>query len=156
MTKLIVPPCSTKIWNPEENLPKVGKQDTTFIQQVTGTFLFYSNAVDPTTLVTISAITSEQSDPIEKTMKKLDYAASQDDTILIYQKPEVNSAVSEPKAQSKVGDIIIHQITQISPKHWIKIEYCNNHLSSDVISSRDSAGGYVHKYYFQSDKHWSG
>ena len=50
--------------------PKLNKQDKQFIQQVTGTFLYYARAVDSTMLVALSAIASQQSDPTEETMRK--------------------------------------------------------------------------------------
>ena len=42
---------------------KLGPAKKKFIQQVTGTFLYYVYAVDATMLVTISAIASEQDVP---------------------------------------------------------------------------------------------
>ena len=44
--------------------------DKTFIQQVTGTFLYYARAVDATMLLALSAIASDQAAPMENTMKK--------------------------------------------------------------------------------------
>ena len=49
---------------------KLGPEDTKFIQQVTGTFLYYARAVDATMLVALSAIASDQSGPTAKTMEK--------------------------------------------------------------------------------------
>ena len=53
-----------------------------FVQQVTGTFLYYAQAVDSTMLVTLIELVSEQASPTHKTMEKvmtcLDYAASQE------------------------------------------------------------------------------
>ena len=48
-------------------LDKDGKK---FVQQVTGTFLYYEKAVDSTMLVALSAIASEQASPTKNTMKK--------------------------------------------------------------------------------------
>ena len=39
---------------------KLDKAGKTYIQQVTGTFLYYARAVDPTMLVALSAIASAQ------------------------------------------------------------------------------------------------
>ena len=64
---------------PEDNLP-LSRDDKTFIQQVTGVFLFLGRAVDSTLLMPLSAIASEQANPMEETMQKceqfLDYVAS--------------------------------------------------------------------------------
>ena len=47
-------------------LDKYGKK---FVQQVTGTFLYYARSVDSTMLVALSAISSEQASPTENTIK---------------------------------------------------------------------------------------
>jgi hypothetical protein len=94
--------------------PKLGPTDKLFIQQVTGTFLYYARAVDATMLVALSAIASEQASPTEETMKKtllfLDYVATHPDAILTYRKSSmvlnVHSDASyliEPKARSRAG-----------------------------------------------------
>ena len=94
-----------------ELLDKDGK---TYIQQVTGTFLYYARAVDPTMLVTLSAIASEQSKPTIETMNKckqfLNYAATHPDAIITYKASDMVLAVSsdasyliKPKARSRAG-----------------------------------------------------
>ena len=50
--------------------PAVGKEETKLIQQVTGTFLYYARAVDPTMLVALSAIAAEQAAPTKATLEK--------------------------------------------------------------------------------------
>ena len=54
----------------EDITPKVGKEDTVFIQQVTGTFKYYARAVDPTMLAALSAIASDQASPTEQILEK--------------------------------------------------------------------------------------
>ena len=94
--------------------PKLGKEETKFIQQVTGTFLYYARAVDPTMLVALSAIASEQASPTEATLTKakyfLDYAATHPDAILTYKRSDMVLAIhsdasylTEPKARSRAG-----------------------------------------------------
>ena len=94
-----------------EPLDKEGK---TFIQQVTGTFLYYARAVDPTMLVALSAIASAQANPTVETMNKcklfLDYASTHPDAITTYRASEMVLAVDsdasyliEPKARSRAG-----------------------------------------------------
>ena len=65
---------------------KLDDDGENFIQQVTGTFLYYYRAVDPTILVALNAISSSQAAPTEATMDKskyfLDYALSHPDVIL--------------------------------------------------------------------------
>ena len=98
----------------EDRPPLLGKERKKFVQQVTGTFLYYARAVDPTMLVTLSAIASCQSAPTENTMEKalffLDYAASHTDAILTYVASDMilnihsdASYLTEPKARSRAG-----------------------------------------------------
>jgi len=44
----------------------------TFVQEVTGVFLFYSRAVDPTMLAAVNKISTEQSKPTQATLKAVD------------------------------------------------------------------------------------
>ena len=94
--------------------PLLGKEDKKFIQEVTGTFLFYARAVDATMLTALSSLASEQSAPTQRTMEKckqfLDYAATQEDAVLTYRKSDMVLAIhsdasylSEPKARSRAG-----------------------------------------------------
>ena len=73
-----------------------------FIQQVTGTLLYYAR-VDPTILVALSSIAAQQAKPMQ-------YCASQDEAILTYRASDMVLAVhsdagylSEPQARSRVG-----------------------------------------------------
>ena len=83
--KHVLPTYGVKIQYAKEpdTSTKLGPKEKKFIQQVTGTFLYYARAVDATMLVALSAIASEQSSPTETTMKKtkqfLDYLASHPD-----------------------------------------------------------------------------
>ena len=68
--------------------PAVSAKDRTFVQQVVGTFLFYSRCVDPTMLTALNALAEEQESPTAATMKKvqqfLDYAASHQNSTIRY------------------------------------------------------------------------
>jgi hypothetical protein len=96
---------------PEDTSPKLNKANKKFIQEVTGTFLYYARAIGSTMLTALSALASEQSDPTEATMKKckqfLDYADSQEDAVVTYKASDMKLAIhsdasylSEPKARS--------------------------------------------------------
>ena len=98
----------------EDTSPTLGKEDKKFIQQVTGTLLYYARAVDPTILTALSAIASQQAAPTKATMEKvkqlLDYVASQEEAIITYRGSDMVLAVhsdagyiNEPKAQSRAG-----------------------------------------------------
>ena len=70
----------------ELDKPELDAKDKAFIQQVIGTFLYYTRVVVSTMLVALSSIASEQAKPTATTMQKikqfLDYAASQEEAVL--------------------------------------------------------------------------
>ena len=93
-------------------LPPIGKEGKRYIQQVTGTFLFYARAVNGTMLTALSAMASEQDNPTEATMKKckqfLGFAASQEEAISTFRASDMVLAIhsnasylSEPKSRSR-------------------------------------------------------
>jgi hypothetical protein len=96
---------------PSAPLDKVGQK---YIQAVTGTLLYYSRAVDPTMLVALNAIATQQASPTERTMARvkqlLDYCASQEEAVLTYHASDMILAVhsdagylNESKARSRAG-----------------------------------------------------
>ncbi len=100
--------------NPPNTSPPFNKAGKKFIQEVMGVFLYLAQAVDLTMLTALSARASKQAAPTENRMQKclkiLDYAASQEGTIITYQASNMRLAIhsdalylSEPKAQSRAG-----------------------------------------------------
>ena len=100
-----------EIEQPTSLLDKEGQK---FVQAVTGTLLYYSRAVDPTMLVALNAIATQQAAPTERTMDRvkqlLDYAASQEEAILTYRASDMVLALhsdagylNESKARSRAG-----------------------------------------------------
>jgi hypothetical protein len=92
----------------------LNKEDKKLIQEIVGTFLFYARAVDATMLTALSLLASKQANPTVQTMEKckqfLDYAVSQEDAVITYQKSDMVLAIhsnasylSEPKARSRAG-----------------------------------------------------
>ena len=74
---------------PEDTSPKLNKEQTKFVQEVTGVFLYYARAVDSTmSLVALSAIAAEQGNPTENTLAKvkqfLDYAETHPEAVVTY------------------------------------------------------------------------
>ena len=69
------------------------KYSKTFVQQVTDTFLYYESSVDSTMVAALSALASEQAIPTDNIMKKvmlfLDYAASQEETVVTYHESDM-------------------------------------------------------------------
>ena len=70
----------------EDTTPKLDKHKTKFVQQVTGTFLYYARAVYPTMMVALNAIAYDQAAPTEATLEKtlyfIDYAAFHPNAVL--------------------------------------------------------------------------
>ena len=98
----------------EDSSDLLNAKETQSIQQITGTFLYYARAVDPTMLVALSAIASMQSKPtvatLERAMLFLDYAATHPDAIMTYKASNMilhvhsdASYLTEPKARSRAG-----------------------------------------------------
>ena len=60
--------------------------EQTFVQKVTGKFLYLGLAIDSTLLTPLSAIASQQATPTQRTIQHtkqlLDYIASQEDAVL--------------------------------------------------------------------------
>ena len=98
----------------EDTTPKLDKHKKKLVQQVTGTFVYYSRAVDPAMLVDLNVIASDQAAPTEATLEKtlyfLDYVASHPDAVLTYNASDMvinlhsdASYLLEPKARSRAG-----------------------------------------------------
>ena len=72
----------------EPELPKLAPPESNTVQQVVGCFLYYARAVDPTMLVSLNIITSEQANKTEATTKSVaqlrNYAATQYEAITRY------------------------------------------------------------------------
>ncbi len=92
----------------------LSKEEKKYIQQVIGTFLYYSRVVNSTMLTTLSSIASTQAKPTKETMNNtklfLDYTASHQDAIITYRASDMVlvvhsdvSYLSEPKARSCAG-----------------------------------------------------
>jgi hypothetical protein len=93
----------------DDAAPTLGAEDKKFIQQVTGTLLYYARAVDSTILMALSAIAAQQASPTQTTMDRvrqlLDYVASQEKAVLTYNASDMILAVhsdagyiNEPKS----------------------------------------------------------
>ena len=88
--------------------------DKKFIQEGTGTVLYYARTVDVTMLPSLGAITTQQPKLTENTMKKakhfIDYADTHPGAIITYRALDMvltvhsnASYLSESKAQSRIG-----------------------------------------------------
>ena len=94
--------------------PPLSQDGKKYIQEVVGTLLYYSRAVDCTMLAALGSIATQQANPTERTKAKikqlLDYAATHPDAIVTYRASEMvlaghsdASYLSETKARSRAG-----------------------------------------------------
>ena len=112
----------------EENQSEAAtKEEKTYVQQVVGTFLYYARAVDPTMLVALSAIASDQAFPTKETLEKveqlLEYAALQENAVITYHASDMVLAIhsdasylSEPRRRSRAGGHFSCQVTGQYPQ----------------------------------------
>jgi hypothetical protein len=59
--------------SPIDDSPRLEKAGKKCIQQIVGSFLYYAQAVDPTILMALSEISSQQAAPTENTMKRVNH-----------------------------------------------------------------------------------
>ena len=101
---------------PDEISTLLDKEEKKYIQAVTSTLLYYSRAVDPTMLVALNAIATQQALPTHKTIERvkhqlLDYCASQEEAIITYHLSDMlilavhrdAGYLNESKARSRAG-----------------------------------------------------
>eukprot|EP00804_Cyclotella_cryptica_P003828 CCRYP_018935-RA/>CCRYP_018935-RA protein AED:0.38 eAED:0.38 QI:0/-1/0/1/-1/1/1/0/256 len=99
--------------DPDLSAP-LDKQDTTFIQEVIGVFLYYARALDCTMLTALSSLATQQSKPTQTTLQRinrfLDYAMTHQDAVITYRASNMilaahsdASYLSETMAQSRAG-----------------------------------------------------
>jgi hypothetical protein len=90
-------------------------EDNKIIQENIGTFLYYARCVDSTMLAVLGSTATQQANPTENTMKKvqqfLDYAFTHPDAIVTYHASDMVLAghshapfFSETKARSRAGE----------------------------------------------------
>jgi hypothetical protein len=99
---------------PSNDSPLLDKAGKKRIQQIVGSFFYYAQAVDPTIVMALSDLSSQQSAPTENTMKQvnqfLDYMWAHPDAIIRYRASDMilnvhsdASYLSAPKSRSQAG-----------------------------------------------------
>ena len=94
--------------------PVLSKEDTKYIQAVTGTLLYNARAVNSPILTSLSSIATEQAKPTKETMEVvkqlLDYCSTQEEAIITYNASKMILAVhsdagyaNEKKSRSRAG-----------------------------------------------------
>ena len=97
-----------------DDSPRLDKAGKKRVQQIVGSFLYYAQAVDPTILMMLSEISSQQTALTENSMKRinhfLDYMWTHPDAVIRYRASDmirnVNSDacyLSAPKAHSRAS-----------------------------------------------------
>ena len=105
---------SLPMTHPTDNSAKLSPHAIKHLQQIMGTFLFYSRAVDPTMLTALSIIATKQTQGTNTTKEKaehfLKYAASHPDATIKYYKSDMvlkihsdASHLSERQGRSRAG-----------------------------------------------------
>eukprot|EP00957_Ditylum_brightwellii_P121967 9301428-Ditylum_brightwellii.AAC.1 len=98
----------------EVDRPELSKQEKTRIQQILGTLLFYTRAVDPTMRMALNAIAAEQEHPTSKMaaaiVQLLNYCATHPEATIWYHASDMvlhihrdASYLSAPHARSRAG-----------------------------------------------------
>ena len=98
----------------EDDSPTLSKSETTDIQSISGAFLYYGRAVDPTILPALTDIASQQSKPTETTKKAcqmlMDYLSTYPNAKIRYTKSDMVLYVDSdaaylvlPKARSRIA-----------------------------------------------------
>ena len=99
---------------PPSTLPVLDKKGIKRVQSITGTFQYYSRAVDPTMMVAVNELSIEQAAPTQNTLKKcnmlLDYAATNPITTIRYHASDMCLHIDSdaaylvlPKARSRLA-----------------------------------------------------
>ena len=117
---------------PIDNSPPLDKAGKKRIQQVVGSFLYYARAVDPTILMALSEIASQQNKPTEVTMKWvnqfLDYMATNPHAKIRYRASDMilnlhsdASYLSAANARSRAGGYFFLRSTPVNNEEPIKL-----------------------------------
>jgi hypothetical protein len=105
----------TKYVDDETTSPALSDKDVNKLQQLTGTLLYYARAVDPTLIMTINVLASEQSRATavtaDKVIKLLNYCNTHPETKIRYHASDMvlhihidASYLSEREAKRRAGD----------------------------------------------------
>jgi hypothetical protein len=100
--------------NETTSSPTLSDKDVNKLQQLTGTLLYYERAVDPTLIMPINVLASEQSNAteitVDKVIKLLNYCNMHPDTNIRYHASDMilhihndASYISENEAKSRAG-----------------------------------------------------
>jgi hypothetical protein len=104
----------TKFVNEATPSPTLSEKDVNKLQQLTGTLLYYARAVDPTLIMPINVLASEQSNATEvtadKVIKLLNYWNTHPETKILYHASDMilhihsdASYLSENESKSRAG-----------------------------------------------------
>jgi hypothetical protein len=100
----------------DNNIPALSAKNVTKLQQLTGSLLYYARAVDPTLIMPINVLASEQrkstSDTADKVIKLLNYCTTHPETKIRYHASDMilnihsdASYISERETNSRSGGL---------------------------------------------------
>jgi hypothetical protein len=125
----------------ENNSPVLSAKDFNKLQQLTGTLLYYARAVDPTLIMPINVLASEQTksaaDTADKVIKLLNYCNTHPETKIRYHASDMilnihsdASYISERESKSRAGGFFYMGSSADTAK---------KHISQTVMSSSAEA-----------------
>ena len=115
---------------PDDTAPKLDKKGIKYVQSVIGSLLYYRRAVDPTILVALNELSTEQASPTTNTLQKikqlLNYVATYPNTVLRFHANDMTLHVDSdaaylvlPNAKSRIAGyfyLSTHPKFQTPPK----------------------------------------
>jgi hypothetical protein len=136
--------------DPVDLTAPLSEQNNKLLQKITGKFLFYVRAVDPTMLVTLSALASKQTKGTEQTMtdavKFLNYCATHPDAVIRYTASDMilrvhsdASYLSEAKARSCAGGLYYMGPADIDNADLNSAVLTSTSIMKPVLSSASEA-----------------
>jgi hypothetical protein len=150
--------------------PALSDKDVNKLQQLTGTLLYYSRAVDPTLIMPINVLASEQSNATEvtadKVIKLLNYCNTHPETKIRYRAsdmilhiPSDASYLSEHEAKSRAGGFCYKGNTTKNDKKLTNgailiVSKVLKHVMSSARKQKSEQSSLTQRKELSSEQHW--
>jgi hypothetical protein len=149
----------TQFVNEEITSPALSDKDVNKLQQLTGTLLYYARAVDPTLIMPINVLASEQSNATEvtadKVIKLLNYCNTHPETKIRYHASDMilhthsdASYISENEAKSRAGEFFYmgsNNKTDTKTHKRRNFNHQQGYKTCNVVSGRSRNWSSFHK-----------
>jgi hypothetical protein len=137
--------------------PALSDKDVNKLQQLTGTLLYYARAVDPTLIMPINVLASEQSNTTEvtadKVIKLLNYCNTHPETKILYHASDMilhihsdASYLSENEAKSRAGGLFYMGSNNKNDQKLTNFDRQQSSQTRNVFSSRSRNWSSFHKH----------